>query len=88
MKQSVIWFNDHHKTEILEACFTIPGHKKVVTGADNKGNNTFEYQYVIQDRVSNCGLYILKSFKPAIIQLNRKKLNLKLIASRACQTVG
>ena len=87
----VVHFNSTDSTSVSDAEFELPFYNKRYIGRTENGTDQFKHEYICaphRSKISTCGRYEWKSFEPAIIQINRNKLTLKLIASRACKVVG
>jgi hypothetical protein len=95
----VFSFNNYDGLEQSEVRFRRPELAKTVLNTDVDGNATkYKYNYPFPDGpdflphradgFSLCRNYKMKYFCPVVFQLNNTKMTLKVIASRACITVG
>ena len=73
----VVRYNNYDNTSISEGVFIMP-----VWFSDNNTK-----KYVFENDLSVCGRFWLKHFYPIMISFNMNNLMLKIIASRACETI-
>ena len=76
-------FNSHDSTQQLEACFYAPVLHKLILESDIDENlPKWEYVYKFSHGATSlCEENELNYFCPVVLQLNKPKMNLKLIAS-------
>ena len=85
----VVAYNNYDDTRRLEVIFDMPSWHKTVTGKDRNSREKFKYDYeCIDSNLSTCCRFKLVYFCPLVIRINVSKVSLKVLASRACITVG
>lgn len=79
-------FSNFDNTDTIEVSFYEPVLEKNVARTNEDGEEK-EYKFLYcfpNGNVSMCGNYEINYFCPVILQVNKKKMTLKLIASRCC----
>ena len=74
-REIVVRFNNYNDTQILSATFELPSW-----------NSTME-TYSFGNNLSQCTRFRIASFYPIMMQINQNSCLVKIIASRACETI-
>ena len=86
----IVYRNDCNNLRKLRAEFSLPKLTSEILGKDRHGNDKKSYAYVFNssNEISRCRNFKITYFCPIVLQINPKKVTVKLIASRACTTIG
>ena len=83
-------FNNYNNSGVSTVQFKLLQHNKTIVDGQTtrQGNPKFKYKYIVHpddNSISLCREYKIVFFEPCIAKINRNKLSMKLIVTRACE---